>query len=126
MTNHHLYHKHTPKLSISAAGESARKNFASLLRQCDVVNILPATPLGIVRTLYPFNVFPIPPRPYKSIKRTARRQRDRIVSILNESLPNFVVYISNYGFSPTIALPTINVIVPKLTTVLQKQGWYRD
>jgi hypothetical protein len=114
--DHTLYHKEMFELRLTPDATKARFNFARLLKQCDILDQLPRSDLGIICHSYPMNVLPIPPAQFHSQKRTSRRQRDRIVSLLNDSVPKFAVYTSNFGITNAISLPTLSIVLPNLSS----------
>lgn len=54
------HHPHTANLPIDDATHRARLNFSRLLRQVDVNDLLPETPLGLIRLIHPLGPFPMP------------------------------------------------------------------
>ena len=68
-----LYRKPSSNFSITPDVEMARRNFARLFKQADVCEVLPIPALGIVRSTYPLNPFPIPPSHRSIVMQTGQR-----------------------------------------------------
>lgn len=110
-----LYRKPSRNFSITPDVEMARKNFARLFKQCDVCEVLPVPALGIVRSTYPLNPFPIPPSQRSIVMQTGQQQATLIENYVQQNATNFVIYISNYGITSAISLPTISIILDDLS-----------
>jgi len=106
------HHKYPP----SPGSSTARTNFSALLQKIDLFGILPALHRCVVRSFYPLNPFPIPTEECVTTQTSLLRHRDRIVSILNETVVNYVVYITMFGITAEVALPTITIVLPNLKT----------
>ena len=115
MSDYLLYRKASPNFSITPDVEMARKNFARLFKQCDVCQALPVPAVGIVRSTYPLNPFPIPPSQRSIVMQTGQQQSTLIENFVQQNATNFVIYISNYGITPAISLPTISVVLDDLS-----------
>ena len=94
----------------------AKLNFARLYRQCDVLNILPAPALGLIRSSYRMAPLPIPKQLRAALVDTIQRQRTIAVDILQLYTISFVIFVSNYGISQAVSLPTLSIVVPDLTS----------
>ena len=111
MSDNYLYHKPTANIKITSTIERARKNFGRLLKQCDVCNVLPVPALGIIRYTYPLAPFPIQPAQRSYIMQTGQQQCSLIENFIQRYANNLVIYMSNYGITPVIALPTITIVL---------------
>ena len=94
----------------------AKLNFAKLYRQCDVLNILPEPALGLIRSSYRMVPLPIPKQLRAVLVDTIKRQRTIAVDILQSYTQSFVIFVSNYGISQAVSLPTLSVVLPDLTS----------
>ena len=94
----------------------AKLNFAKLYRQCDVLDILPVPALGLIRSSYRMAPLLIPKWLRPRLADTIERQRTIAVDILQSYTISFVIYISNYGISHPVSLPTLSVVLPDLTS----------
>jgi hypothetical protein len=86
----------------------ARLNFARLYKQCDVVNILPKPALGLIRSSYPMSPLPIPSHTRSTMAAMFSRQQDVALDALSQYSRFFTIYVSNYGISEDISLPTLS------------------
>ena len=116
MSDIRLYHHQTDSFNLDECAMSARRNFGRLFRQCDITKILPVPELGIVRTSLPLNPMPIPASLRDATRLSSLHQRDTILEVVQRLSADFCIYISNYGINVTIALPTISVVLPGVTT----------
>ena len=110
-----LYRKPSSNFSITPDVEIARRNCIRLFKQADVCEVLPIPALGIVRSTYPLNPFPIPPSHRAIVMQTGQRLSTLIKNFVHQKANNFVIYISTYGITPAILLPTISVILNDLS-----------
>src|SRR5271169_5213909 len=115
MSDYLLYRKASPTFIITPDVETARNNFARLLKQCDVCKVLPIPALGIVRSTYPLNPFAIPPSQRSIVMQTGQQQSTLMENFVQQNATNFVIYISNNGITPAISLPTISIILDDLS-----------
>lgn len=115
MSDYLLYRKASLNFNITPDVEKARKNFARLFKQCDVCEVLPIPALGIIRSTYPLNLFPITPSQRSIVMQTGQQQTTLIENFVQQNAINFVIYISNYGITPAISLPTISIILDDLS-----------
>ena len=115
LSDHHLHHPRTANLPIDDATQRARLNFARLLRQVDVNNLLPETPLGIIRQLYPLGPFPMT-EAVRFRWPTLHSQRQSLEAVLRDHQTDFILYESNFGMNEIVSWPTFSVILPSLTS----------
>ena len=94
----------------------AKLNFAKLYRQCDVLNILPAPALGLIQSSYRMAPLPTPKKLQAALVDTIKRQRTIAVDVLQLYTRSFVIFVSNYGISQAVSLPTLSVVLPDLTS----------
>jgi hypothetical protein len=93
----------------------ARLNFSRLLRQVDVNNLLPETPLGIIRQIYPLGPFPMS----EAVRLQWPRlhfQRQSLEAVLRDNQTDFILYESNFGINELVSWPTFSVVLPSLTS----------
>jgi hypothetical protein len=115
LSDHHLHHPRTANLPIDDATHMARLNFSRLLRQVDVNNLLPETPLGIVRQVYPLGPFPMPEVVRLQWSRL-HSQRQSLEAVLRDHQTDFILYESNFGVNEIVSWPTFSVVLPSLTS----------
>ena len=94
---------------------TARMNFARLYKQCDPLNILPSPALGIILSVFPMAPLPIPTQVREHLTNIGR-QRDAAIEAVQESCHSYVIYVTNYGITQAVSLPTISVVLPDLTS----------
>src|SRR5271168_868266 len=94
----------------------AKLNFAKLYKQCDIVDILPRPALGLIRSSYPMAPLPIPSHSRTAVAEMVARQQAVALDALSHYSQFFVIYISNYGISEAVSLPTLSIILPDLTS----------
>ena len=91
-------------------------NFARLYKQCDVVNILPTPALGLIRSSYPMAPLPIPSHTQSTMAAMFARQQAVALDALSHYSRFFAIYVSNYGISEDVSLPTLSIILPDVTS----------
>ena len=96
----------------------AKLNFARLYKQCDVVDILPKPALGLIRSSYPMAPLPIPSHTRTAVAEMVARQQALALDALSQYSRFFVIYVSNYGISEAVSLPTLSIILADLTSPL--------
>jgi hypothetical protein len=96
----------------------AQLNFARLYKQCDVVNILPKPALGLIRSSYRMSPLPIPSHTRITMAAVLSRQQAVALDVLNQFSRFFTMYVSNYGISEDVSLPTLSIILPDVTSPL--------
>jgi hypothetical protein len=94
----------------------AQLNFARLYKQCDVANILPKPALGLIRSSYRMSPLPIPSHTRSTMAAMFSRQQDVALDALSQYSRFFAIYVSNYGISEDISLPTLSIILPDVTS----------
>src|SRR5277367_1107528 len=94
----------------------ARVNFARLYKQCDVLDILPAPALGLIRSSYPMALLPVPSHTQSDVAEMLDRHRAVALDALSSYSRFLVIYVSNFGISEAVSLPTLSIILPDLTS----------
>lgn len=118
MSEERLYR---PSSEVLGTGEYdviqlAKSNFARLYKQCDVLDILPKPALGLLRSSYPMAPLPIPSHSRNALAEMLDRQRAVALDVLSSYSGFFVIYVSNYGISEAVSLPTLSIILRDLTS----------
>ena len=116
MSDERFYRPSTGEITTVGDVGAAKLNFAKLYKQCDVLDNLPSPALGIVRTSFPMAPHPIPLETRTTLRETLQRQRSVAIDTLRTICSSFVVYVSNFGITQTLSLPTLSIILPDLTT----------
>jgi len=98
------------------AVRTAQLNFARLYKQCDVANILPKPALGLIRSSYRMSPLPIPSHTRSIMAAMFSRQQNVALNALSQYSRFFAIYVSNYGISEDISLPTLSIILSDVTS----------
>jgi hypothetical protein len=116
MSDERFYSPLTGETTTVDDVDAAKLNFTKLYKQCDVLDILPSPALGLIRTIYPMAPLPIPLDTRTSLGETLQRQRSVAIDTLKTMSSSFIVYVTNFGITQTVSLPTLSIVLPDLTT----------
>ena len=102
----------------------ARRNFDRLLRECDVVRLIPRLPMGVIRLRIPMNLYPVSESVQANIDKSVFIEQEKHVKrCVSAMCRNFVIYTAAFGPSQELAFPTFSIILPRLDTVSVQEDY---